>query len=67
LTVHISFRNPSQYIYDLESNEENTSKLKQWEIRQAICILVSMDVRMEITFTRTGLMHEQVLGDPAEI
>jgi hypothetical protein len=52
-SVHISFRNPSHYIYDLESNEENTLKLKQWEISQAICILIYMDVRMEITFTGT--------------
>jgi hypothetical protein len=62
--VHISFRNPNHYIYNLEPDEE-----KYFEVEvEAYCILVFVDAGMEDHFHwDSGLMREHVLGDPAEI
>ncbi len=62
-SIHISFRNPNYYIYDLEPNEEKYFEVEVQANKTSSCILVFVDVRMEITFTGTGLMREQVLGD----
>jgi hypothetical protein len=66
-SIHISFRNPNHYIYDLEPNEEKYFEVEVEAIKTSSCILVFVDVRMEITFTGTRLTREQVLGDPQRL
>ena len=66
-SIHISFRNPNHYIYDLEPNEEKYFEVEVEANKTSSCILVFVDVRMEITFTGTRLTREQVLGDPQRL
>ena len=52
-SLHISFRNPNHYIYDLEPNEEKYFEVEVESNKTSSRILVSVDIRMEITFTGT--------------
>jgi uncharacterized membrane protein len=52
-SIHISFRNPNHYIYDLEPNEEKYFEVEVEANKTSSCILVFVDLRMEITFTGT--------------
>jgi hypothetical protein len=52
-SIHISFHNPNHYIYDLEPNEEKYFEVEVESNKTSSRILVSVDIRMEITFTGT--------------
>jgi uncharacterized membrane protein len=52
-SIHILFRNPNHYIYDLEPNEEKYFEVEVESNKTSSRILVSVDIRMEITFTGT--------------
>ena len=67
-SLHISFRNPNHYIYDLEPNEEEYFEVGV-EGNKTSHLYISMHGRKNGDHFHwdSGLMREQVLGDPAEI
>jgi hypothetical protein len=67
-SIHISFRNPNHYIYDLEPDEEKYFEVEV-DANKTSHLYISIRGRKNGDHFHwdSGLMREQVLGDPAEI
>jgi hypothetical protein len=67
-SVHISFRNPNHYIYDLQPDEEKYFEVEV-EANKTSHLYISIHGRKNGDHFHwdSALMREQVLGDPAEI
>ena len=67
-SVHISFRSPNHYIYDLEPNQEKYFEVEV-EANKTSHLYISIhgSKNGDHFHWDSGLMREQVLGDPAEI
>jgi hypothetical protein len=67
-SVHIIFRNPNHYIYDLRPDEEKYFEVEV-EANKTSHLYISIRGRKNGDHFHwdSGLIREQVLGDPAEI
>lgn len=67
-SVHITFINPNHYIYHLEPDEEKYFEVEV-EANKTSHLYISIHGRKngDHFYWDSGLIREQVLGDPAEI